>query len=115
MLKIDDIPNHYSKKQKVLELHRRYFWNKLPIRIQYKINSYNIQFSAIDTTFQLFSRKRIPTNFPNQNCIRCYNPYMAKHLDWYIDPYNMTNDQKYYDKKSTKVSHWGRNIRRKIT
>jgi hypothetical protein len=35
---------------------------------------------------------------------------MAKHLDWYLNPYIMTDDQKYYEKKSTNIAHWGKNI-----
>ena len=110
MLRIDDIPSYYPKKQNVIQSHTKQFWHKIPNKEKYKNNIYNIQFSPIDTTFQLFSRKRIPTNFPNNNCIRCYNPYMAKHLDWYLNPYIMTDDQKYYEKKSTNIAHWGKNI-----
>lgn len=111
MLRIDDIPNYYPKKQSAIEGHTRQFWHKTPKKVKFQGNMYNIQFSPIDTTFQLFSKKNIPTNFPNTNCIRCYKPYSARHLDWYIDPNNMSRDQIYYSNKATSIAHWGKNIK----
>jgi hypothetical protein len=115
MLRIDDIPNHYPRKKNVIEGHTRQFWHKKPKEIKYNNKKYNIQFSGIDTTFQLCSIDNIPNKFPNKNCIRCYAPYSARHLDWYLNPDILTEDQIYYSKNArgghhSKGAHWGRQI-----
>ena len=61
---------------------------------------------ATDTTFQLCSVNNIPTSFPHNNSIRCYAPYSAKHLDWYINPTKISGCQKYYSDTTTSISNW---------
>ncbi len=106
MLRIDDIPNYYPKKKLAIQKHMAQFWHKKPQPITWKGKQYNIQHSPIDTTFQLAHRSSI-IKFPRLG-IRCYTPYSARHLDWYIDPNNMTDDQKYYSKNALKTAHWGK-------
>ena len=105
MLKIDDIPDYYPKKNLVFKRHNRFY--KAPrINEEFESNKFEIVKEAIDTTFQLISVKNIDKNFPHNNCIRVFEPYNARHLDWYIDPNNMTDCQKYYFKTTTNISHW---------
>lgn len=59
-----------------------------------------------DTTFQLCSANNIPNSFPHNNSIRCYAPYSAKHLDWYINPKKISGCQKYYSDTTTSISNW---------
>ena len=108
MLRIDDIPNFYPYKKKVISSHTKQFWNKKPIGVKYKNQTFPIQFSPIDTTFQLFSRNNIPNDFPNSKCIRCYSPYSARHLDWYINDKKLSPDQIYYSRNATNIAHWGK-------
>lgn len=109
MLRIDDIPDHYPKKNIAVHLHKQQFWNNKPDTVEYKDNKYEIQYALIDTTFQLVHRSNNkPINRPG---IRCYSPYSARHLDWYIDPKNMEPDQEYYSKNANQIAHWGRNVR----
>lgn len=108
MLRIDDIPDYYSKKELAIKRHKAQFWNTKPTPIKWNDNEYNIQYSPIDTTFQLCHRN-MHYNFPRRG-IRCYSPYSARHLDWYINPENLTKDQLYYSKHSSNIAHWGRNI-----
>ena len=79
------------------------------IDIKWKNKIYHIQYSRIDTTFQLIDAKNLSCSFP-RNGIRCYRPYSAKHLDWYIDPKNMEPDQLYYSQKASGIAHWGKDI-----
>lgn len=109
MLRIDDIPDYYPYKKNVIQSHTSQFWHKTPININYKGNTYQIQYSLIDTTFQLVHRSLLSSTFARKG-IRCYPPYSARHLDWYLDPNNLTDDQIYYSKKSTDTATWGRNI-----
>lgn len=109
MLEINDIPDYYPRKELVLVSHGKQFWNKPKKEVTYKDNKVQYLRCAIDTTFQLFSAKRIPKSFPNGDCIRCLAPYSARHLDWYIDPNNLTDCQKFYMKNTTNISHWNNN------
>lgn len=118
MLRIDDIPDYYPRKNKVIKGHTKQFWHKKPKEIEYNNKKYNIQHSPIDTTFQLCSIDNIPNKFPNKNCIRCYKPYSARHLDWYLNPNKLTDDQIYYSKNAiggdnSNGAHWGRKIHKK--
>lgn len=109
MLRIDDIPDYYPKKAHAIKLHARQFWHKKPIPMQWQNKTVHYQNSPIDTTFQLAHRSNL-ASFPRAG-FRCYAPYAARHLDWYIDPNNMTPDQIYYSNKSTAIAHWGRDVK----
>ena len=109
MLRIDDIPDFYPYKQKAIKGHTDQFWHKKPSDIIYNKTNYQIQCSPIDTTFQLVHISLLSSKFPRQG-FRCYAPYSARHLDWYLDPNNLTDDQKYYSKNATSIAHWGKSI-----
>lgn len=104
MLQIDDLPDHYPLKQRVIESHTRQFWHKTPTHINYKGVDMQIQYAPIDTTFGMY-RKSYSFK-PLNSGIRTYKPYSARHLDWYIDPENLSPDQIYYLKSSSSVGHW---------
>ena len=106
MLRIDDIPDYYPRKQNVIDGHGHQFWKRTRHRINYKNNKFLFIHCDTDTTFQLASRKNIPSNFPNGNSIRCLSPYSARHLDWYLDPNNLPPCQKYYAQRCSNTSHW---------
>jgi hypothetical protein len=106
MLRIDDIPNHYPRKANAIKGHTTQFWNKKPIDINYNNNTFKYIKCRSDTTFQLRSRKNISKKFPHTNAIRCLQPYAARHLDWYINPNNLSPCQKYYINNTTTISHW---------
>lgn len=105
MLEIHDIPDYYPLKALAIKKHTDQFWHKTPIPIKWNNTTVHIQYSPIDTTFAMY---RQGFNFKNYNRgIRVYSPYSAQHLDWYIDPNNLTDDQKYYIQNSNSISHWG--------
>lgn len=106
MLRIDDIPDYYPKKSHAIKTHKAQFWHKKPVDIKWNDNTYQIQRAFIDSTFQLVHRSN-KKDLPRPG-IRCYAPYAARHLDWYIDPNNMNDDQIYYSKKSNSNAHWGK-------
>tara|TARA_X000000950_G_C13735130_1_gene586009 strand:- start:114 stop:929 length:816 start_codon:yes stop_codon:yes gene_type:complete len=106
MLRIDDIPDYYPRKQNAIDLHTIQFWNKPKNTTMYKAKLYEYIECNTDTTFQLSARDNIPADYPNNNSIRCFAPYSAKHLDWYLDPNNLPPCQKYYSDECSDVSHW---------
>ena len=106
MLRIDDIPDYYPRKKNVIDTHYEQFWSKKKHNVTFKGNKNEIIFCPTDTTFQLSSIKNPPKTFPHQKSIRCFHPYAAQHLDWYINLKNLTPCQKYYMENTTNISHW---------
>lgn len=86
-LRIDDLPDCYLQREQVIA-HERQFWAK-------EIGT-GLYRAAIDTTFALYrpfardKSNRIECN------IRTGYPYTARHLPWYSDSRNLTDEQKYY-------------------
>lgn len=106
MLEIHNIPDEYWNKQKAIKGHTQQFWNKSPKSIQFNGDTYKYIDCNTDTTFQLYSSKRMPRSFPHGNSIRVLSPYSALHLDWYVYANNITPCQLYYLNNTTKISHW---------
>jgi hypothetical protein len=109
MLRVDDIPDYYILKDTVRRIHVPQFWDRIPVSIEFKGKKCPYQISPIDTTFAMYRTKEGFKRW-NADCIRTRNPYIAKHLDWYIDMENLTEDQKYYMEDYIShggISHWG--------
>ena len=96
MLKIDDIPDEYYNKKAAITGHTNQFWKKPKKTILFKNKEYEYIECNTDTSFQLFSAKNIPKSFPHGNSIRTLQPYDARHLDWYVNPNNLSPCQLYY-------------------
>lgn len=106
MLRIDDIPDYYPKKKKLISSSRHVKFHSSKVHIiQYKDKAIKYIFAPIDTTFGMF---RAGTHWMAlRSGSRVLSPYSAKHLDWYLDPENLTQDQKYYrEHASKKIAHW---------
>lgn len=105
MLRIDDIPDTYPLKKEVIRRHTDQFWHKRPTPVPWKDAETTLQQAPIDTTFGMYRKgyafRRLSQGF------RTYAPYQARHLDWYLDPDSLTEDQRYYMEHASDVSHWG--------
>jgi hypothetical protein len=108
MLRIDDIPDYYPRKDMAIDYHTQQFWSQCKFVIPFKKEKYRFIACSTDTTFQLCSFKNRPTCFPHHESIRVFSPYSARHLDWYIDPNNLTPCQKYYQQTASDISHWNK-------
>lgn len=97
-LRIDDIPDHYKLKNSVLRWEGKY-WNNPEY-----INGYPIYNAGVDTTFALYNHKNINQNFIF-SAVRIGGTLTAKHLTWYIDENNLTDNQKYYIDICSKSKH----------
>ena len=105
MLRIDDIPDSYPLKKEVLRRHTDQFWHKRPTKVAYNDGEAFVQSAPVDTTFGMY-RKGYPFRRLSQG-FRTYAPYQARHLDWYLDPDALADDQRYYLEHASDVSHWG--------
>lgn len=94
-LKIDDIPDFYEHKQKVLDWENQYWQKKV---------AENLFHGNIDTTFALYR----PNTYDQRwdKTIRTGFPYMMKHLPWYLDKNNLPEEEIYYLNNASNVSSW---------
>jgi glycosyltransferase involved in cell wall biosynthesis len=98
-LKIDDIPDHFADKAKVLKWEGQ-FWNK---RIEPELYE-----ATIDTTFALYKPGIYPKNPRWWKSIRVAYPYSARHLPWYCDSASVSDEDVFYQKTLPfDVSDWG--------
>jgi hypothetical protein len=104
MLRIDDLPDYYPLKQSVLSIHNKRFWSKRQTPFHWRGIPTAYQRAPIDTTFGVYRRgfkfKRLCQG------VRVYSPFSARHLDWYLDPARLTEDQQYYMRNASPVSNW---------
>jgi hypothetical protein len=98
-LKIDDIPDFYKYKNEVIEWEKKWWIDKVDD---------NFYVAHIDTTFALYA----PWAFGGSNeyrlSYRSDYPYVARHLPWYADSSNLTDEDIYYMSLNLISSHWSR-------
>ncbi|APG64704.1 hypothetical protein LPB136_04715 [Tenacibaculum todarodis] len=96
-LKIDDLPNHNSNKEKVINWEKK-FWVDKDLEEDY--------IADIDTTFALYRPKQT-FKFNNfYRAIRTKTPFLARHMGWYLNNKNLTNEEIYYMKTASKSGSW---------
>ena len=93
-----DIPNTHPYRSNILKWESK-FWEKETEEGNY--------YADIDTTFALYrprSFKWIKTPF--MNAVRTRSPYTAIHGGWFVDPDNLSEEQRYYMKTANNSSSW---------
>ncbi len=98
-LKIDDIPDFYNQKEKVLKWERQFYEKPTKDNLLYK--------APIDTTFALYrpySFKHIRSHLAKS--YRTSPPLQIRHLPWYIDELNLSEENQYYISSSNQNSTW---------
>lgn len=100
-LKTDDIPETYTFRDHVLDWERKFWF----LKYNHSLDSY---YAKIDTTFALYKPQypRLLNSLEFLTGIRIAGNFTARHGGWYIDPNNMTDEQKYYQQTSTSASSW---------
>ncbi len=95
-LRIDNLPDHYTKKQEVITWEQQ-FWDR-PVQG-------TAFYADIDTTFAMYepgSEVR-----PAGECLRLMPPYSFEHIPWYEDSANPTAEHAYYHEHARKEwTHW---------
>ncbi|MEG0930076.1 glycosyltransferase family 2 protein [Algoriella sp.] len=98
-LKIDDIPNEFPLKDKVIKWESKYWENEVEA---------NLYKTIIDTTFALY-KPNYPNNFNFLDFflgIRVGENFEAKHGGWYKNPLKMTEEDMFYQKTASSSSSW---------
>lgn len=94
-LRIDDIPDTNPAKPEILA-RETIFWDR-PV-------APNLYEADIDTTFALY--RPFARGGYWAKAYRTGEPYLARHLPWYIDATNLSEEEAYYRAHSSKDSFW---------
>lgn len=103
-IKVDDLPDSFSLKEKVAKYESRYWQQQLEPGI----------FDApIDTTFAMY---RPFSNLRHQEiytlpAARIGFPYLIRHLPWYVDSENLSDEESYYLRTCNKSSSIAKSIK----
>ena len=94
-LQIDDLPNHFIHKSDVITWETQ-FWQNIYCPGYYK--------APIDTTFAMY---RPGSGHQNGNSLRSAPPFTARHLPWYQDSTNLSEEDAYYIEHSDHlITNW---------
>lgn len=101
-LRIDDIPDYYQHKQKVLKWENKYWENPI---------GKDLYLNELDTTFAIYPPhyKYDMLNF--SSAIRVAGDFTAQHRGWYIDSHNLTDEERYYFKTASESNSWKLDIK----
>lgn len=94
-LKIDDLPDHFDKKKDVIEWEKQYYQKK---------GKGNFYIGFIDTTFAMYR----PFMRAGLGALmyRAGFPYQARHMPWYVDSKNLSEEELYYIENASTSTHW---------
>lgn len=98
-LNLDDIPDHYKLKEKVLSWEKRFWQNEVETDV-YEV--------PVDTTLALYKPAyglRIVRS-PFLNGLRLAGKYKIKHGGWYENSQNPTAEHLYYKNSASTVGSW---------
>ena len=99
-LKIDDLPDHYVLKEKVIKHESSFFEREFIIDEKCKLFK-----APVDTTFAVNS-PGLACGY-NDYAYRAAGNYFAKHMPWYFDSNNLPVDEVYYLEHITGARpHW---------
>lgn len=100
-LKLDDLPDHFDKKRDVIDWETKLYQKKL---------EEGVYEAPIDTTFALHRPlSRISTQGRYKH-IRTTFPYEARHLPWYNNSMNLSDEEKYYIDHVEIGTQWSKGI-----
>ena len=103
-LKIDDLPCRNALSKRIVSWEKKYYRN-------YK-KSFDAYYAPIDTTFALYVPDSISTHRFGE-AFRTAYPYQARHLPWYKDPSEVTDEDRYYAEHKT--NGWWNVVEGKMT
>lgn len=97
-LRLDDLPDHYNKKQEVIKWESRFYE---------KEKEENVFIAPIDTTFALYRPfARRGKRDGSDEILRVGPPYQCRHLPWYVNSRAAPDEEVYYMNSVKKVTHW---------
>lgn len=99
-LSIEDIPDHYPLKEAVQKWEGQ-FWTHP--------REENVYEALIDTTFGMYrGDSYLMELYP---ALRLGKDYSLKHVDWYVDPSNLSHENLFNINSATNVSTWNTRLK----
>ena len=95
-IRIDDLPDYYKDKDSVIAWESQ-FWENCLDGFLYK--------ARVDTTFALY-RPFCKGGSTAHLSLRTGFPYVIRHLPWYNDSNNLSEEEQYYITHSKKATFW---------
>lgn len=96
-LSINDLPDYFKDKQKVMAWEQQ-FWQKKLEKDVYR--------APIDTTFALYRPNVKGGAYFHDFMIRTGGAYIAKHLPWYNNSNNLSDEDQFYLTAVSTSTHW---------
>jgi len=94
-LKIDDLPERFALKERVIEHETQFLTTPL---------KHGFYHAPIDTTFALYRPGAAGGSW--LRCLRTEAPYIAQHLPWYEDLSRPTDEELFYRQTIRTSTHW---------
>jgi len=108
MLRIRDIPADYPLFNRVMNRHIEQFWRHAPTFTETSRGAVAVLPAVVDTTFALH---RAGEGFRRLKMgLRVYEPFEARHLDWYLGGEPSAEARGYARSSSPAVSHWNNDV-----
>jgi hypothetical protein len=105
-LEVNDLPDHSPLKASIVQ-HESRFWPPQAERLSDKVCV-----APVDTTFAMYrSTSDVDANAP---ALRTCRPYTLKHVDWYRNPEDLSDEYLYYLKTSKPYATWAAELKRHI-
>lgn len=96
-IRIDDLPDCYKLKDEVLAWESRFFTRPA---------GDGLYRATIDTTFALYRPRIGLSRRPSLEAYRMAAPYCIRHLPWYEDSANVTDEDRYYKEHCLHITSW---------
>ena len=90
-LSLDDIPDYYEQKRKVLDWEAKFWVNRMA-------DDESLFDAPVDTTFAVYRPNVPPSVLAWWNSARTDKPYTARHLGWYLNNEQPTDEDIWYSK-----------------
>jgi hypothetical protein len=100
-LKIDNLPDTFKDKQKVINWESQFFKEKI---------ENGLFLASIDTTFALHRPYATLSTKGRFKMIRTAYPYTASHMPWYNNSNELTEEEQYYVDHVEIGTHWSKGV-----
>ena len=108
MLRIRDIPAQYPLFNRVMNRHIGQFWRHAPTFTETSRGTVAVLPAVVDTTFALHRAGEAFRRL--KSGLRVYEPFEARHLDWYLGGDPPDEARGYARSSSPDVSHWNNDV-----
>jgi hypothetical protein len=102
-LEIEDLPDHCFRRERILQ-HERQYWPPQSVPLNDEV-----YVAPVDTTFAMYrATSNVRAHGP---ALRTCRPYTLRHVDWYLDPANLSDEYRYYLSVATRYATWAMDLK----